>query len=738
MLAILAAMLPANAQSPTVQDQQAQATQQQTPAAPTPTELQQPIGQPPAEVPKSNVTALPAIDVRASRPKQKPKPKFNAGAVQRTAEQTNAPTAAQAALDAKMSGMDQARDNNLLPKIGASTYTISREGIMLLPQADNTPLDKVVLQFPGVSYDSAVSNPDFHVRSEYANVQYRINGVMIPEGVSGLGPVIDTNFIGSLTLLTGTLPAQYGLRTAGVLDITSRAFAEPGGEISLYGGSRQTITPSFDYGGSFGNSEYFVTARGNWNALGIENTTPSPDALHDYTQQYKFFGYSSTMLDELTRFSLISAASHSNFQIPNNPNQTPLGDFGPTNYNSLLLNENEFDTYVVNIATLQKKGTDGDAQFAVFSRYAKVNFVPDVFGDLVFNDVASNVTRESLLNGIQFDMSYIVDDRHTLRTGFSVTEEQTNVNNLSTVLPVDPVTGAISPTPFDIDDPNSKLGWNLGAYIQDEWKLTNELTLNAGLRFDQLYQFVDANQLSPRLALVYKPFPGTTFHAGYARYFTPPYQAQAVSSNIALFANTTNAPEVQLASPVLPERSNYYDVGVDQIVLPGLLVGLDAYYKDAVDMIDDGQFGQAVVLTQFNYARGYSEGGEVKLKYNNGDFRAYANLAFNITRAIDVISNQYLFDQATYEYLLNNWHYTDDMQMWTASAGMSYRWNGTLFSTESDLRQRPARRRPVRRRCTQFAQQPALCRGQFRRLARRQVVAGAKAGDAPLRHRQSV
>jgi hypothetical protein len=50
-------------------------------------------------------------------------------------------------------------------------------------------------------------------------------------------------------------------------------------------------------------------------------------------------------------------------------------------------------------------------------------------------------------------------------------------------------------------------------------------------------------------------------------------------------------------------------------------------------MIDDGQFGQAVVLTQFNYARGYSEGGEVKLKYYNGDFRAYANLAFNVTRA---------------------------------------------------------------------------------------------------------
>jgi outer membrane receptor protein involved in Fe transport len=667
----LGAAAAANAQSP----------------GPTLAESQQPSGAAPAQAPAQTPTQapvngdvqLPAIVVSASKPKQKPKPKPNAGA-QPTAQQTDAPTAAQAALDNKMKALDQARDN-LLPKIGATSYTISRDAILALPQGDNTPIDKVILQFPGVSYDSAVSNPDFHVRNEYANVAYRINGIVIPEGVSSLGPVLDTNFIGSLSLLTGTLPAQYGLRTAGVLDITARSFATPGGEISLYGGSRQTFTPSFDYGGSFGNSEYFVSARGNWNALGLENPTSSPDANHDYTQQGKFFGYSSTLLDESTRLSLISAVSYSAFQIPNNPAQMPLGDFGPTNYNSLWLNENEFDTYVANIAALQKKGTDGDAQIAVFSRYAKVNFVPDVYGDLVFNDVASNVTRESLLNGTQFDMSYIVDSRHTLRTGFAVTEEQTNVNDIATVLPVDPVSGAISPTPFAIDDLNSKLGWNIGTYVQDEWKITRELTLNAGLRFDQLYQYVSANQLSPRIALVYKPFDGTSLHAGYARYFTPPYQAQAAQSDIGLFTNTTNQPEVPLNSPVLPERSNYYDVGVDQIVLPGLTVGVDGYYKDARDMLDDGQFGQAVVLTQFNYARGYSEGGEVKAKYVNGDFRAYANFSFNITRAIDVVSNQYLFDLPTYNYLLTNWHYTDDMQMMTGSAGASYRWYGNLFST---------------------------------------------------------
>jgi outer membrane receptor protein involved in Fe transport len=641
----------------------------------------------PSTSPSAASTNIPEIVVAA--PKFKPKPR---AAAQRPAAASTAnaaagtqtaATTAQAALDAKMNGLDQARDN-LLPKTGASSYTISREAIVNLPQGDNTPIDKVILQMPGVSYDSAVANPNFHVRNEYANVQTRINGVVVPEGVSALGPFLDTNFIGSMALVTGALPAEYGLRTAGVLDITSRAFATPGGEVSLYGGSRQTITPSFDYGGSVGNSEYFVSARGNWNDLGIENPTPGLNAIHDQTQQGKFFGYASTLLDESTRFSVISAASYSAVQIPNNPGQTPLGDFPVamplTTYDSSTLNENEYDTYAVTMAALQKHGTDGDAQLAVFSRYADVHFVPDIFGDMVFNDVASDVIRQSTLTGTQFDASYIYNDQHTIRSGFAVSGEQTNVSNVSTVMPG--AIGAVTGPPFTVTDQSSLLGWNIGTYVQDEWKLTNQLTVNAGLRFDQLYQFVDANQLSPRAALVYKPFDGTSIHAGYARYFTPPYQAQATQSNLALFTDTTNQPEVPLDDPVKPERSNYYDVGVDQTVLAGLTMGVDAYYKNARDMIDDGQFGQAVVLTQFNWARGYSEGAEFKLKYNNGNFNAYANFSYNITRAIDPESNQYVLDAATYTYLLTNWHYTDDMQRMTGSAGASYRWQDTLFTTD--------------------------------------------------------
>jgi outer membrane receptor protein involved in Fe transport len=665
--------------------------QQNDQSGPPQQQTQQPSsGTAPAEqrqspaVSTANQKRLPQIVVSApkGKPKAQPVARPVASRLPPVAPE-NPVVAAQHALDATMQSMDQAR-NNLLPSFGASTYTMTRASILNLPQGDNTPIDKLILQIPGVSYDSAVSNPNFHIRGEYANAQIRINGVVLPEGVSGLGAYLATSFIGNMQFLTGALPAEYGLRTAGVFDITTRAFATPGGDIGIYGGSRQTIMPSFDYGGSFGKTEYFVAGQGNWNDLGIESATPGLNAIHDQTAQGKFLGYLSTMLDDSTRFSLVSGLSYATFQIPNQPNQMPLGDFpfgAPvTSYDSTTLNENERDTYAFTIASLQKKGTDGDAQLALFSRYAEVHFLPDTFGDMVFNNVASDVTRQSTLSGTQFDTSYIVDNRNTLRAGFAASAEQTNVSNISTVMPVDS-TGTVDGAAFTIPDKTSLLGWNIGGYVQDEWKITNQLTLNAGLRFDQLYQFVDANQFSPRLALIYKPFDGTTIHAGYARYFTPPYQAQATQSNIALFANTTNEPEIAIADPVKPERSHYFDVGWDQTLLPGLAMGLDAYYKMARDMIDDGQFGQAVVLTQFNWARGYSEGGEFKLKYTNGNFNAYANFAYNISRAIGPESNQYLFDADEYAYLLTHYHYTDDMQRMTGSAGASYRWHDTLFTT---------------------------------------------------------
>jgi outer membrane receptor protein involved in Fe transport len=580
----------------------------------------------------------------------------------------------------KIDSFNQTRDNVILPKLGATSYSIDRQAILALPQGENTPIDKVLLQTPGVSYDSAVSNPNFHIRGEYANVQFRINGIQLPEGVSSLGALLETSFISNLTLLTGALPAQYGLRTAGVVDITTRSEFTPGGNVSVYGGSLSTLSTSLSYGGAVENTQYFVTARYTQSNEGLENALPTVDAIHDHTNQGKFFGYVSTLLGDSNRLTYMTGTAVSAFQIPNVTGQAPLGDIGGPNVNSATLNEKEYDTFFFNILALQTKTEKFDSQFAIYSRYANVHFVPDIPGDLAFNDVASDVTRRSLLNGIQFDSAYRLNSEHTVRGGFAITAEQTWVNNTSTVLPLDAAGNPI-PIPETIVDATSKLGWNLGGYVQDEWKINSKLTLNGGLRFDQLYQFVSANQFSPRLSLTYKPLEDTTLHIGYARYFTPPMQAQATPSNIGLFNNTTQQAVVPGNSPALPERSHYFDVGIDQKVFTGLTLGADAFYKIATDLLDDGQFGQAVVLTQFNYATGYTRGFELKAKYQNEGFTTYANFGLSRTLAKDVVSNQYLFDDPVeFAFIQNNYHVTDDSQLISASFGASYYWDKTLVS----------------------------------------------------------
>jgi len=667
--------------------------QQATPSAATPA----PAASTPAQqtdvssaaVAKSNgTTSLPAIQVVAPRRRTEAhrKPKHPRQATT-ALEVPNGETAATNGVAPQSPSLDLARARIAAP-IGASSTSLSRQAIEAMPQGTDAPLDKVLLQFPGVSQDSAAAG-ELHVRNEHANVQYRINGIALPDGVGGFGQFLDTGIIGNISLLTGALPAQYGLRTAGVVDITTRADAfDNSGKVSVYGGSHGTITPSFEYGGTAGNTQYFVSGRYFGSDLGIENPTSSRNAIHDHTDQGKAFAYVSTKLDEYSRIVFIGGTSTSAYQIPNNPGQQGLNGNGnpfvPYAFNSANLNERQIENNQFGVLAYQRSVNGLDMQLSAFTRYSTLHFTPDVPGDLAFNGVASDVYRRSQTTGIASDNSYRWADAHTLRFGFQISGEQSLVSNTSTAILVNGAGDSLSPlqtTTFN--DSSSKLGWLLSAYASDEWKLTNQLTLNAGLRFDQMYSYVDANQLSPRINLVYKPFDSTTFHAGYSRNFTPPPQVLAAPTNTALAAGTTQQPGVP--GPyglVQPERSNVYDVGVTQKVLPGLELGVDAYYKTARNLLDDGQFGAAYVLTAFNYDKAYNAGVEFKANYIDGNFRAYANLAIAKQKATNIVSNQFLFDPADLAYIQSNYIYTDHAQLYSGSAGASYLWNGTRFSAD--------------------------------------------------------
>jgi Carboxypeptidase regulatory-like domain len=295
------------------------------------------------------------------------------------------------------------------PRIGATVYTLTQEAIANQPGGDNIPLNQTLLQAPGVSQDSF---GQFHLRND----QYRINGVILPEGINVFGQSLSSRFASSIDLITGSLPAQYGLYTTGIVDIqTKSGESQPGGYVGLYGGSLGWFEPSAEYGGSAGNFNYYVTGDYLQNDLGIENPTSSYRPIHDFTQQLRGFAYLEDIIDPSSKISVMLGGFQGSFQIPNNPGQVPVFQYeNQTTFNSAQLNETQQESNdFVTIAYL-KSTQDYDFQLAAFSRYSSLDFSPDPIGDLMFNGIAQNAVRTDISQGIQADGTYRAGGGHTL------------------------------------------------------------------------------------------------------------------------------------------------------------------------------------------------------------------------------------------------------------------------------------------------------------------------------------
>jgi len=562
---------------------------------------------------------------------------------------------------------------SIQPGLGATTTEFGRQAIETIPQGDNAALNQVLLRAPGVVQD-AFGN--VFIRGDHRNVQYRINGVQLPEGLAGFASTLQARFANSVSLLTGALPAQYGFRTAGVVDIqTKTGINSPGMTVSLYGGSRGVAQPSFEYGGRSGAVDYFVTGDILRSNIGIENPTSRFNARSDETNQARGFAYASGILDDTTRISVMTGASYGDFRIPTQGGLTPrlgLTVNGVSGFDSGRLDQRQREYQQFGIVSLQKHTDTVDLQTSVFTRDNVLVYAPDGVGDLLYNGNAQSARRQITSSGVQADASWRLDDAHTLRGGFLAQVERTGSRADNSVLPVDGFGFQTTDQPVSILDRNARTGGFYGLYLQDEWRILPKVTVNYGARADVVDEYTHEAQLSPRVNVVYKPLDGTTLHAGYSRYFSPPPFELVANATITRVLGTTAQPAVLQSSPVKSERSHYFDAGIQQVVLPGLTLGADAYYKRARNLIDEGQFGSPVLLAAFNYARGDVTGVEVSGSYQSGPWALYGNLT--ISRAIGrgIVSSQFNFSAADLDAIARHYIHQDHDQRFTGSAGAAY------------------------------------------------------------------
>jgi outer membrane receptor protein involved in Fe transport len=573
--------------------------------------------------------------------------------------------------------------NDLSPETGSSVYRFSQQAIQELPQGTNTEMSNVLLQAPGVVQDSFGA---LHIRGEHGEIQYRINGVELPEGISaGFSQTFSPRFARSISLLEGALPAQYGYHTAGVVQIqTKDGETENGGNIDMYGGQRATLNPSFELGGSKGNFSYYTTGYYLGNDRGLEPPTTGPKALHDHTDQGNGFAYLSYFLNPTTRVSFIGGFNLANFQIPANPGQSQAFTLaGVPTFNSANVRETQLEQNYYSVLALQGVVANNiDYQVAAFTRYSTLSFHPDQNGDLIFNGLASRVFRGDWASGLQGDSAYHGFAGHTIRAGFYFNGEHAEIDNHALVFPVDSSGMQTSSSPFAIVDNKAYTTWLYGVYLQDEWKPIERLTINFGARFDLYDGFTRSTQFSPRFAVLYSFPEGTDLHAAYARYFTPVPTEAVSGADLAKFKGTTGQGNNGSDTNISPERSHYFDVGVTQTFPFGLRVDLDSYYKQARDLIDEGQFGPTLIFTPFNYEFGRQYGVEFTTSLTRGQFAGYTNFAYSVAQGRNIVSDQFLFASDELAYIGSHYVFLDHDQTFSASAGAAYRVYGFLFSVD--------------------------------------------------------
>ncbi|HXW82884.1 MAG TPA: TonB-dependent receptor, partial [Candidatus Binataceae bacterium] len=390
---------------------------------------------------------------------------------------------------------------NGLSAAGTSKYTLTSRDIDNLPAGEATQLNQVMLQMPGVALDQ---NQEIHIRGEHMGIQYQMNGVLLPLDMNNdptFTQLLNSYFVRSVSLIDGVLPAQYGYRTAGVIDIHTRDGCEGSSQnqFTILGGQRDTVQPTFQLGGCSSKFSYYVTGLFLQSNLGLSSAVPAPDPIHDAVTQGQGFAYLGYQARDDLRFSLITGMTVAFNQFPNQPNlpaQFTLDHLNPALYPSSDIDSSldQQDYYGV-FALNGVAGPNLDYQTAYSVHYDNQTFNPDPIGDLIYQGISSKVFNSDLSNSLAADVTWRALAGHQLRGGAYLGEYGVESDQTSKVFPI--VGGVPLVAPIQVEANLNKINLVYGVYLQDSWQLTDKLSVNFGSRWDRVSGFVNDSQFSP-------------------------------------------------------------------------------------------------------------------------------------------------------------------------------------------------------------------------------------------------
>ncbi|HTB23636.1 MAG TPA: TonB-dependent receptor [bacterium] len=588
-----------------------------------------------------------------------------------------------------------------------SSQEINQTQISQLPGGTTQSLPKVLF----------TTNPGFvqgsfgqvFSRGNHANMQYDIDGIQLPDSVSGtFGDAFSVLNIDRMEVITGGLPAEYGNRLSAVVNILTKSGTQaPGGFLDMNYGSYNTFSPQAVYGGSAdgGHLRYFLSGGYESTDRGLDTPEPASEnderqggtsAVHDTSVSNNQFAKLDWDLDEQDTLMFTAFNSQRTFQIPNYPAGFNPGDsfFSPT-YSDEYGNVGGASWAPYNTDDYQIEGSDyaevmwkhrfeDDSllQLAPYVKMSSVIFNGDPSADLAgASDGSSDgnpVTDDSFAEdrvtsdlGVQGDYSAHLNEANTVKTGFQLQAAEAH-GPIS--IEYQSTGGAVTTTGQNGADHD----YQESVYVQDDITLVKNVVLNAGLRYDAIQDlFADASSVDgmfqPRLGLNYTPWALTKFHLYYGELFQPAPAEDLRDSFSQVSGNLT-------PYDIKSEKDDYYEAGVAQ-QLSDQLVSLNTYYKSAVNLLDDTQLLNTAITEPYNYAQGYVYGTELSVNGHFAEhFSDFLTYSYEIAQGYGASGGLFALSQADLQTAEAGgddfWQYLDHCQIDSANAGLTYSLGG--------------------------------------------------------------
>jgi TonB-dependent receptor-like protein len=500
-------------------------------------------------------------------------------------------------------------------------------------------LQDLVNSQPGWLYEG---NAVLHPRGSEYQTQFVIDGIPLTDNRSpSFGPEIEADDVQSMTIYTAGIPAEYGRKMGGVVEVNTLQDSQPGfhGELVLSGGS-------FDSAGAFGEGQYMwgkntlgASASGSMTDHYLNPVVPqnysNAGTLGDFSVHYQ---RDLTPNDRLS-FSVRHEASR--YDIPNEYLQQAAGQrqtADNTETMGMVGYQHTFSSQV--IADFRGMVRDNANDFQSNSESTPI----EVF--------QHNRFREGYFKGV------VTIDRGRHEFKFGLESDNTFLNENFSYAITDPTQfGTDMPARFAFLGQHPDL--EQSAFAQDLIRL-GHWTISAGLRWDHYQLLLNRQAVDPRLSISrYFPAADLVLHFSYDRVFqTPSFENILLSSSLAI---ESLDPQSFLRLPVEPSEGNYFEAGITKGFFGKLRLEANYFRRSVNNYADDDQIQNTTISFPISFRKGLIYGAETKLDLLTWHrFSGFLSYSYQVGNAwLPVTGGLFLGDNATAAETQLSGHFPD-------------------------------------------------------------------------------